>query len=80
MKRSRTLHRALAAGYNDFKWMAQDPDLENLRKHPLYTEVRAKIKALKPKTSADVGARTSCPRVSMTLAVESCSSSPVLID
>src|SRR6185369_9281459 len=30
------LHRALAAGYNDFKWMAQDPDLAALRKHPLY--------------------------------------------
>src|SRR6185503_1005310 len=46
------LHRALAAGYNDFKWMAQDPDLETLRKHPLYEQVRAMIKALKPKTSA----------------------------
>jgi tetratricopeptide (TPR) repeat protein len=43
------LHRALAAGYNDFKWMAQDPDLEALRKHPLYEEVRAKIKTAKPK-------------------------------
>lgn len=43
------LHRALAAGYSDFKWMAQDPDLETLRKHPLYDEVRAKIKTSKPK-------------------------------
>jgi tetratricopeptide (TPR) repeat protein len=42
------LHRALSAGYNDFKWMAQDPDLESLRKHPLYDEVRTKIKAVKP--------------------------------
>jgi hypothetical protein len=42
------LHRALAAGYKDFKWMAQDPDLETLREHPLYAEVRAKIKAAKP--------------------------------
>ncbi len=42
------LHRALAAGYTDFKWMAQDPDLESLRKHPLYDEVRTKIKAVKP--------------------------------
>jgi tetratricopeptide (TPR) repeat protein len=42
------LHRALAAGYIDFKWMAQDPDLESLRKHPLYDEVRTKIKAVKP--------------------------------
>ena len=43
------LHRALAAGYNDFKWLAQDPDLDALRKHPLYKEVRDKIKAARPK-------------------------------
>ena len=43
------LHRSLAAGYSDFKWMAQDPDLESVRKHPLYEEVRTKIKAVKPK-------------------------------
>lgn len=43
------LHRALAAGYSDFKWMAQDPDLEALRKHALYEEVRAKIKAATPR-------------------------------
>jgi hypothetical protein len=42
------LHRALTAGYDDFKWMAQDPDLESLRKHPLYQGVRAKIKTAKP--------------------------------
>jgi len=42
------LHRALAAGYDDFKWMAQDPDLELLRKHPLYQGVRAVIKTTKP--------------------------------
>jgi tetratricopeptide (TPR) repeat protein len=46
------LHRALAAGYSDFKWLAQDPDLENLRKHPDYAAIRNKIKALKPKTRA----------------------------
>jgi len=41
------LERALAAGYSDFKWMAQDPDLEPLRKHPHYERVRAKIKTAK---------------------------------
>ncbi len=46
------LHRSLEAGYSDFKWMAQDPDLESLRKHPLYDEVRTKIKAVKPKAKA----------------------------
>ena len=43
------LDRALAAGYSDVKWMAQDPDLEKLREHPRYEEVRSKIKTAKPK-------------------------------
>jgi tetratricopeptide (TPR) repeat protein len=46
------LHRSLASGYHDFKWMAQDPDLELLRKHPLYDEVRAKIKTAKPRAKS----------------------------
>lgn len=46
------LHRALISGYNDFKWLAQDPDLETLRKHPDYASVRAKIKQLKPRAAA----------------------------
>jgi tetratricopeptide (TPR) repeat protein len=46
------LHRALSAGYRDFKWMSQDPDLENLRKRPEYEKIRAKIKSLKVRTSA----------------------------
>lgn len=45
------LHRALDAGYDDFKWLAQDPDLETLRKHPDYATVRAKLKELKPRPS-----------------------------
>jgi tetratricopeptide (TPR) repeat protein len=43
------LHRALGAGYDDFKWLAQDPDLAALRSHPRYDEVRAKIKKRKPR-------------------------------
>jgi tetratricopeptide (TPR) repeat protein len=46
------LHRALDAGYDDFKWLAQDPDLECVRTHPDYGTIRAKIKELKPRTSA----------------------------
>jgi tetratricopeptide (TPR) repeat protein len=46
------LHRALDAGYDDFKWLAQDPDLECVRNHPDYATVRAKVKELKPRTSA----------------------------
>src|SRR5438874_10521361 len=30
------LERALALGYRDFKWLAEDPDLEKLRRDPLY--------------------------------------------
>lgn len=41
------LERALAAGYNDFKWLSQDPDLEPLRSHPQYERVRSKIKTAK---------------------------------
>jgi tetratricopeptide (TPR) repeat protein len=39
------LHRALDAGYNDFKWLAQDPDLARLREHKRYSEIRARLKA-----------------------------------
>ena len=46
------LERALAAGYNDFKWMSQDPDLEALRKHPHYDRVRAKIKTAKSQSKS----------------------------
>ena len=30
------LQHALILGYRDFKWLARDPDLRPLRKHPLY--------------------------------------------
>jgi len=43
------LFRALSAGYDDFKWLSQDPDLETLRRHPRYEEIRAQIKTRKPK-------------------------------
>lgn len=46
------LHRALAVGYNEFAWMAKDPDLEAVRQHPLYEKVRAKIKGAKPKAKS----------------------------
>jgi hypothetical protein len=46
------LNRALVAGYDDFKWLAQDPDLEAVRKHPRYSEVRAQIKTRKPKAKS----------------------------
>ncbi len=38
------LHRALDLGYTEFKWLAKDPDMANLRKHPLWKEIKAKLK------------------------------------
>lgn len=43
------LETALKLGYRDFKWLAEDPDLENLRVDPLYKKIRAKLKSLKIK-------------------------------
>ncbi|MDB6017247.1 MAG: Tetratricopeptide 2 repeat protein [Pedosphaera sp.] len=43
------LEKALNLGYLDFKWLAQDPDLSELRQHPLYKNIRAKIRRMKAK-------------------------------
>jgi tetratricopeptide (TPR) repeat protein len=40
------LDRALSLGYRDFQWLARDPDLQKLRKHPLYRHIRDKVKSL----------------------------------
>ena len=42
------LHRALDLGYTEFKWLAKDPDMANLRKHPLWKEIKAKLKSRPP--------------------------------
>lgn len=42
-----TLIRAIEHGYNDLRWLTGDPDLENLRQHPVYEKVLAKIKRYK---------------------------------
>jgi tetratricopeptide (TPR) repeat protein len=44
-----TLEQALNLGYRDFRWLARDPDLMELREHPLYKTIRAKVKRLKSK-------------------------------
>jgi tetratricopeptide (TPR) repeat protein len=41
------LERALDLGYCNFKWLARDPDLHNLRKHPVFKNIRDKLKSLK---------------------------------
>jgi len=41
-----TLHRSMDLGFRDFDWLDTDPDLSQLRSHPLYRGVRAKMRAL----------------------------------
>jgi hypothetical protein len=41
------LEKALLLGYRDFKWLAKDPDLRRLRKHPVYQTIEAKIRKMK---------------------------------
>jgi tetratricopeptide (TPR) repeat protein len=43
------LVRAIERGYHDFRWIAKDPDLKNLRKHKLFKKVEAKIHSAKIK-------------------------------
>jgi tetratricopeptide (TPR) repeat protein len=45
------LEKAIEMGYRDFKWLNQDPDLADLREHPLYKGIRAKIRKIKAKKS-----------------------------
>ena len=41
------LDRAFKLGYADVKWLAKDPDMANLRRHPAYKEFVGKFKAAK---------------------------------
>ncbi len=43
------LEKALALGYRDFKWLAKDPDLRSLRKHPIFRTIEDKIQRMKVK-------------------------------
>ena len=43
------IEKALALGYRDFKWLAKDPDLRTLRKHPLFRDIEAKIRKMNVK-------------------------------
>ena len=38
------LKRAFELGYRDFHWLARDPDLRKLRRHPLYQELTELIR------------------------------------
>ena len=46
-----SLDRALILGYRDFKWLAKDPDLRRLRKHPIFRVIQDKIRRMKVKIS-----------------------------
>jgi len=37
------LDRAVQLGYRDFKWLTKDPDMANLRRHPLFKEFQSKF-------------------------------------
>jgi tetratricopeptide (TPR) repeat protein len=41
------LEKALALGYRDFKWLAKDPDLHQLRQHPFYRHIESKIRKMR---------------------------------
>ena len=41
------LLRALDLGYRDFRWLLEDPDLENLRGHRKFRSIQTKIRALR---------------------------------
>jgi len=34
-----TLRKAISLGYDDFDWLLQDPDLENLKNHPDFLQL-----------------------------------------
>lgn len=45
-----SLENAINLGYSDFKWMTQDPDLENLREHAAFKRLQAKVRRMQVKT------------------------------
>ena len=47
---AKALDQAISVGYRDFKWLAKDPDLRKLRKHPRFKKIKEKIKRLKINT------------------------------
>jgi tetratricopeptide (TPR) repeat protein len=42
-----TLEKALRLGYSDFRWLARDPDLKAVRKHPRYARIRDRIRRMR---------------------------------
>ncbi|MBC8096871.1 MAG: hypothetical protein H7Y43_13780 [Akkermansiaceae bacterium] len=44
-----SLRRAILLGYQDFTWLAKDPDLRALRRHRLYRTIREQIRRMRVK-------------------------------
>jgi tetratricopeptide (TPR) repeat protein len=44
------LEKALSLGYRDFAWLVKDPDLKKLRQQPVFDDIKAKIRRLRPKS------------------------------
>jgi tetratricopeptide (TPR) repeat protein len=42
-----SLEQAINLGYRDFRWLAEDPDLRDLRRQPIYRRIRAKLRQMK---------------------------------
>lgn len=40
------LDQSITLGFRDFGWISRDPDLKELRKHPLYRKIRARLKLM----------------------------------
>ena len=43
----KALKQAIKLGYRDFKWLAKDPDLRKLRKHPSFQDITEVVRQLK---------------------------------
>jgi len=43
----KALKKALKLGYRDFHWLARDPDLRKLRKHPDYQDIADALRQMK---------------------------------
>ena len=43
----KALKKAIKLGYRDFNWLAKDPDLRKLRKHPSYQDIAETVRQLK---------------------------------
>jgi hypothetical protein len=41
------LDQAINLGYRDFRWLARDPDLAHVRRHPQFKKIMARINQMR---------------------------------